>query len=153
MDKMDQHIIAFDLDGTLLDAKHEISEGSIRSINKLQNEGNKIAVATGRSFAACKLYANQINADYIIACNGAVIYDVNKKEIIKKTPIPKSVAIEILDLLYVHNEKLKIQWDSFDTYFSNNLLPFEENYISVFNREYPEERFNMAIVDSWNKID
>ncbi|MBF7097525.1 Cof-type HAD-IIB family hydrolase [Alkalibacter mobilis] len=149
---MNQHLVAFDLDGTLLDNDHSISSETIISINKIQNQNNLIAIATGRSFSACKLYANQINADYIVACNGAMIYDVNQKEIIKKTPIPKNTAIDILNQLYEHNDKLKIQWDSFDTYFSNNLLPFEENYINVFKREYPDEVFNMAIIESRDKI-
>lgn len=44
---------ALDLDGTLLNSSHFISETSVKSLQRLHRKGFKIAIASGRSPAAC----------------------------------------------------------------------------------------------------
>ncbi|NTW73014.1 MAG: HAD-IIB family hydrolase, partial [Eubacteriaceae bacterium] len=58
------------------------------------------------------------------------------------------VAHEVIEILYKYKHNLKIQWDSFDTYYSNNLLPFETDYIEAYKSEYPDENFNMKVIES-----
>ena len=49
---MDYKLIATDMDGTLLDDKHLISEGNIQAIKDVQKKGVKFVLASGRpSFA------------------------------------------------------------------------------------------------------
>ncbi len=43
-------LIAIDMDGTLLNASHEISEENIAAIKAAQNNGVTVAIATGRAF-------------------------------------------------------------------------------------------------------
>ena len=89
-------MIAFDLDGTLLNEKQRISQKSLDEIRRAKEKGIKISVATGRSFSASKFYANQINADYIVCCNGAIIYNAEKNNIIYKKPIPQNTTHKII---------------------------------------------------------
>ncbi|QSX08569.1 HAD family hydrolase [Alkalibacter rhizosphaerae] len=144
-------ILAFDLDGTLLDENQRIPDSTIKLLKELQKKGMQIAVATGRSYSACKYYAKLINADYVVACNGALIVDGSDDRILHKKPIPKETAEEVLSLLYAHGDKLKIQWDSFETYYTNSILPFEQEYVDAFLRHYPDEIFSMEVVDSLAK--
>lgn len=141
-------LIAFDLDGTLLNEKQQIPTSTIQIIKQLQDRGNQIAVATGRSYSACKYYAKMIQADYVVSCNGALIVDEKRQEILQQNPLSRETAKEVLSILYDHHDKLKIQWDSHQTYYTNNVLPFEQEYVDAFLTQYPQETFSMKVVDS-----
>ena len=43
-------LIATDMDGTLLNAAHEISEENINAIKYAQSKGITVVIATGRAF-------------------------------------------------------------------------------------------------------
>lgn len=141
-------IVAFDLDGTLLNENQRVPTSTIETIKRLQQRGIHIAVATGRSYSASKFYAKMINADYVVACNGALVVDEKDGHLLHQKPIQKDTANSILSLLYDHHDKLKIQWDSFDTYYTNNVLAFEQDYVDAYNSHYPEDVFSLEVVDS-----
>jgi hypothetical protein len=145
-------ILAFDLDGTLLDDHQQIADSTIETIHQLQQQGMQIAVATGRSYSASKFYAKLIQADYVVSCNGALIIDNKNNEVLYKRPVPAETADAVLSLLYEHQDKLKIQWDSYDTYYTNNILPFEQEYVDAFQLRYPEETFQLEVVDTMEAL-
>ena len=43
-------LIATDMDGTLLNAAHEVSEENIKAIKYAQQQGVTVVIATGRAF-------------------------------------------------------------------------------------------------------
>lgn len=141
-------LIAFDLDGTLLDNQQRIPPSTIQTIKRLQDQGNKIAVATGRSYSACKYYAKLIQADYVASCNGALIVDEKNQVLLEQSPLPKETANAVLSMLYDYHDKLKIQWDSHQTYYTNNVLPFEQEYVDAFLTHFPQESFSLKVVDT-----
>ncbi|WP_407654220.1 HAD family hydrolase, partial [Anaerococcus porci] len=47
-------LIAFDLDGTLLDGNRELSKENINSIKKLSDRGFQIVICTGRPYQGFK---------------------------------------------------------------------------------------------------
>ena len=49
-------IVALDMDGTLLNNKHEISERSAQTLKKLSEKGVMIVIATGRSSGSVSKY-------------------------------------------------------------------------------------------------
>lgn len=69
-------LIASDMDGTLLNSKHTISQGNLEAIRKAQELGVKFAIVTGRSFDGVKPIADEFNLDceYILM-NGAEYRD------------------------------------------------------------------------------
>lgn len=80
-----------DLDGTLLryeNSIHIIEQEAIEAINKLIENKILFTIATGRKYTdAIGIYENHSLKDkcnYIIACNGAIIYDAKNQKIIKK---------------------------------------------------------------------
>lgn len=149
---MDKKILAFDLDGTLLNARHEITKNTLQVIKTLKSLGHHIVIITGRSFNACTYYAKLIEADYTIACNGAFTYNNSDNTVYNKLPLDKDLSRKILKLLYDKKNHLKIQWDSIATYYSNNITPFESFYINNYKRDFPEDIFNHKIVKEYEEL-
>lgn len=92
-------MIILDLDGTLLNDYKEISEENINVIKRAyQEKGIRTVIATGRPLGyvneICNLYGNCF-ANYIIACNGAVIKDSETNQYIHKVTFTNE---EILNL-------------------------------------------------------
>lgn len=145
---MDYKLVSFDLDGTLLNSKQKITIDTINIIKLLKAMGVTIAINTGRSFNASIYYGKLINADYIIGCNGAFIYDFNNMHCGDTYPITQDSVIQILELLYNYKNTIKIQWDSMDTYYSNNITPFEENYIQNYKKDFPDDKFIFEIINN-----
>ncbi|MPW24708.1 Cof-type HAD-IIB family hydrolase [Alkalibaculum sp. M08DMB] len=148
---MDYKILALDLDGTLLNSTHEITCNTLQVIKTLRSLGMCIVITTGRSYNACTYYSKLIDADYTIACNGAFTYDNKKNTIYNKIPLDKKLSQSVLEMLFKGKDKLKIQWDSISTYYSNNITPFESNYIENYKRDFPDEIFNHRIINKYNK--
>lgn len=75
-----RYLIALDMDGTLLDDKKEISKETKEYLKYLENDGNVIAIASGRPLRAIMPYYNEIGLTGPIACyNGACVLDpINK---------------------------------------------------------------------------
>lgn len=81
-------MIILDLDGTLLNDYKKVSKENINLIQKAYNEKGTISViATGRPLGyaneICNLYGDCF-ANYIIACNGAIIQNTKTNEYIHK---------------------------------------------------------------------
>lgn len=88
-------VIASDLDGTLLDNKHEITKESLKAINLAKENGIRFIISTGRSFknTMSVLKNHTLECDYIVA-SGAEIRDP-KARILKQVPMDQSVFEEL----------------------------------------------------------
>ena len=90
-------MIAVDLDGTMLNSYGEVTENTKRVIKQTIQNGTEVIIASGRSIDSIKTIANEIESKkYMIAGNGAVIYDIENDKIIYEKYIPKSKAIDII---------------------------------------------------------
>ncbi|MCR8613020.1 MAG: Cof-type HAD-IIB family hydrolase [Mycoplasma sp.] len=87
-------IIAFDMDGTLLNDNQQIHEETMKKIKELRAKKHNIVLASGRSFNDLINYATQDLVDYLVCNNGASVYDIQKKEYIKQSFISIEVARE-----------------------------------------------------------
>lgn len=69
-------LIATDMDGTLLNAAHEISEENVKAIKAAQDQGITVVIATGRAFyeANAPVEATGLKVPYI-CLNGAEVRD------------------------------------------------------------------------------
>lgn len=84
---MKMRLIATDLDGTLLNEKHEISKENADAIQKAKDAGVEIMVATGRSYNAAKKPLDKVGLTCPIIClNGAKIYN-KEGQIISTAPL------------------------------------------------------------------
>lgn len=99
-------LIAIDLDGTLFDAKKNISKENIDAIKKAKEKGIKVVIATGRPISGVKPILEQLNLtttkDYVIIYNGAKVYNVGTEKIIFSSTINGS------DVKALYNESLRL---------------------------------------------
>ena len=92
-------LIAIDLDGTLLNSYGEINQTSKRILKELNQKNIKVIIASGRTIDSIKAISSEISSDkYIIAGNGAIIYDIQKNDVIYEKYIPKSKALNIIKI-------------------------------------------------------
>lgn len=112
-------LIAFDMDGTLLNSNKEISEDSKEAIIKATNAGKYVVLSTGRCLPELVRIMPEIpTVRYIIAASGALVYDFHEKKVISRNPIDEATVLEMLTILegedvmiHIHSDKSYTQKD------------------------------------------
>ena len=130
-------LVAVDLDGTMLDSYGQVTENTKAVIQKTIEKGTDVIIASGRPIDSIKTIAKEIGSNkYFIAGNGALIYDIQKDEILYEKYMNKQKVLEIIkiceensiaynvytdktilatslkyNVLYYHKENLKKQED------------------------------------------
>lgn len=86
-------LVVTDLDGTLLNKNHEVTETNKKAVRAAVDLGVTVTIATGRMYSSALPYAKQLGVDVpIITYNGALI---------------KSVSGEVLFARYIDPEVVK----------------------------------------------
>ncbi|MEG2869237.1 MAG: Cof-type HAD-IIB family hydrolase [Terrisporobacter sp.] len=138
---MSYKLIVTDMDGTLLNEVHEISDENKHALKKASEKGIKVAIATGRIYESTIKYARELSIETpIICCNGALIKEENGN-VIYESKIEDYICNNIIDLL----EKNNIYYQCFtdDTIFTP--------YINEWLRKYQmQEDLNIKIIGSNN---
>lgn len=97
---MNYKVVAFDLDGTLLNSKRQITPESIAAINRLREQGIKVVLVTGRHHVAVRAYYHQLQLDTpVICCNGTYLYDFQKDRVVDGAPLTQSQARQVLEIM------------------------------------------------------
>lgn len=101
--KKKRHLIALDLDGTLLSNDQTVSEETKNVIQQAINDGHIVVIATGRPHRNSRQYYDflQLNTP-MINFNGAFIHHPfnNSWKRTLHNPFPKSTALNIIDACY-----------------------------------------------------
>ena len=119
-------LIAIDLDGTLLNSYGNVSENNKNAIKKAKSNGIEVVIASGRNTTSCENIANEIGANnYVIAGNGAQIYDIKNQEIIYDKYLDKSKILEIVKLCEENSIYYSI-------YTENVIIARSLNYTLIF---------------------
>ena len=87
-------ILFLDLDGTTLDDNKKITPGNRAAIDRARAQGCQIVVASGRPLSSARIQAERLGLAgagcYIIAYNGASIYDCGQdRELLRRTLEPE----------------------------------------------------------------
>ena len=102
-----------DLDGTLLNSKHTISEFTRSVISKIHNKGVKIFIATGRHHKDAVVFKNVLGLDsFLITSNGAKIHDEHDTEIFSHN-ISADLASDIISFPVNEDVHRSIYQDDF----------------------------------------
>ena len=92
-------LVAVDLDGTMLNSYGEVTLNTKRVIKMAKQKGIDVVIASGRSIDSIKSIAEETESSkYIIAGNGAIVYDREQDKILYENYIPESKAIEIIKI-------------------------------------------------------
>ncbi|MGT2711472.1 sugar-phosphatase [Streptococcus oriscaviae] len=81
-------LVAIDIDGTLLNSKHEITPQVYSAIQDAKKAGVHIVIATGRPISGVEKILSDLNltdrGDYVITFNGGLVQDVGTgQEVVK----------------------------------------------------------------------
>ena len=92
MGKFDGILICTDLDGTLLNAEHKVSEENARAIEYFKSEGGFFTFITGRPHYTARAAYEMVKPNVPFGCvNGGGIYDMKKGEYVFHRELDKSV--------------------------------------------------------------
>jgi Cof subfamily protein (haloacid dehalogenase superfamily) len=77
---------SIDLDGTLLNSEHDITEASLQTINQILEQGHEVILNTGRAYAdVIKLKALENLKIPIFCVNGSVLYSETRELLYEAT--------------------------------------------------------------------
>ena len=109
---MDYRIIASDLDGTLFNTDHRISEKNMAAIEWLYNNGYHFVPSSGRAFNEMP---SVLKEHPLIRCyinsDGGMVYDKKENRSYPLT-MSKEVSNKVLDVLYRYNVNMMLHADT-----------------------------------------
>jgi 5-amino-6-(5-phospho-D-ribitylamino)uracil phosphatase len=103
-------LVALDLDGTLLQSNHQISDSTVAYLRELDQKGFTVALATGRPLSTVYEYIAKLNFPHplpVVSSNGAQGWLVNvssnekngfDEKLIFTRPVPEKVAQKVISL-------------------------------------------------------
>lgn len=95
-------MIAIDIDGTLLNDQHELTQEVRETIYEAKAKGVKIVLCTGRPLGGVQNYLKELNltqeGDYVITCNGAIIQNTYNDQIVSKCFLAYEDLTHLYDL-------------------------------------------------------
>jgi len=112
-------LIAFDMDGTLLDSGKTIRSDSLHAIRDARRNGKTVALATGRSLPELDDFRDRLSdIDYFMCTSGAVIYDNKNDKVIFSRPIDRETVMLIFAriagenvMVHIHSDLMLTQRD------------------------------------------
>lgn len=113
---MEKRMLFMDLDGTLLDDRKEITPGNRQALEKALSRGHGVIITTGRPLKSAMDQARKLGLDkpgcFLIAYNGAMIYDWEKGQQLFARTLDIPTVLEIFD--YVNSRGFHLQ--TYDTW-------------------------------------
>ncbi|MGL5821338.1 MAG: Cof-type HAD-IIB family hydrolase [Sarcina sp.] len=144
---MTYKLICIDMDGTLLNSKHEVPEFNREMIKKATEKGVKIAITTGRLFASARKYSDIIGVEApIIASNGAYIREKNSDDVIYESNFSKEQFDKVLKVIRKYD--FTVYMNTSNTVISESIVPDTHAY-KVVNDEL-EEAWKIKFVEGHN---
>lgn len=109
-------LVATDLDGTLLNSRHEISKENIAALRWAEAKGAEIVIVTGRTYADARAICEKAAVTaHIISNNGSAVHLKDGKKL-RTTTIEKPLIQKALHWLHENQYYYEIATDD-NTYF------------------------------------
>ena len=144
-------MLVTDFDGTLLDSDEAIPLSTMLEIDRIRKDGVLLTIATGRVMKSVLEYNKDFPfIDYIIACNGAYVYDVKRDKVIFKKNIMASIIKKVkkisseYDLCFCTEEYWYLLKGSNTI---NRKLEDRERIITDFDTFYAENKSNIYKIE------
>ena len=138
-------LLAIDLDGTLLNSYGEVSQKNKEAIQYAQSKGVEVVLASGRDPQTMEKISSELNiSHYLIAGNGASVYDMQRQKNIYENFLNPEKALQVI-------KTCKENSIFFSVYTTKEIITEGLQYnIKVFNNENSfrpnKKRTNIEIV-------
>lgn len=112
--KINRKIIAFDMDGTLLNDKKKICFRTLLYLRKLSKQGHIIVLASGRPSRALLTYYKQLKLKTPMICyNGAYVFnEFDKNFPTIEFEFPRKIILEIIKKIKPHIKNVMCETDT-----------------------------------------
>lgn len=121
------HLLALDLDGTILDNNMNISLRTRRALRQAQVHGVHVTLASGRPFHNVRYFADDLGiCDPVICCQGAVVQDTLTEETYYHRGVPVPLAREAIDFARQQGWDLCVHLD--DRLYTTRVTPAVQFY-------------------------
>lgn len=125
-------LLALDVDGTLTNQMHTVSPGNIAAIQRAQEAGILVTLATGRGCLATKSIWQQTNLHGAsIQYGGAMIVDIDSGRVEKLHSLEPAIIREVLNFAAEQDVPAQIYAD--ETVILERINPFSKGYIDRYN--------------------
>ena len=98
---MSKKLLFLDLDGTLLNDQKQITPGNRLALQQALERGHGVIITTGRPLKSAMDQARKLELDkpgcYLIAYNGAMIYDWEKEQQLFARTLDIPTVLDIFD--------------------------------------------------------
>ena len=88
-------LIASDMDGTLLRSDDTVSDATVAELRRWQDDGVPVVLATGRPPRWMHRIRRVLPTGTAVCCNGAVLLDLERFEIVEEDALPPAVLQRI----------------------------------------------------------
>ncbi|TFJ93585.1 Cof-type HAD-IIB family hydrolase [Lentibacillus salicampi] len=138
----EKHLIALDLDGTLLTDHKQISLRNRQTLNKAIDEGHIVVIATGRPHRASIDYYHTLGLDTpMVNFNGALIHHpTDDKWDVLHNPMPVRTAHGIIDACYDLNVR-NILAEVMDNVYMDQ---YDEKILDIFQATRKDSPFTIG---------
>lgn len=116
----DYRIVALDMDGTLLNTRHETTEYTRKVIERAASAGKIVALSTGRCLSELWAHFEQLpGIRYAICENGACVYDICNRVVIDQIALSPDQVQAVFDVVrsfdvkkqFFRNNQSCMAWD------------------------------------------
>lgn len=92
-------MIAFDMDGTLLNSQKKISDNTVKAIQKAISNDKIVILNTGRALAELEEYFDALDGiQYLNCISGAYVYDIKNNKSIYEANLSIETVKQLLDI-------------------------------------------------------
>lgn len=154
-------LIAFDMDGTLLDSSKTVREDSLSAIKKAVSQNKYVVLSTGRNLKELESTFEAVpEISYAIAISGGLVYDVHARQIVYSKALPDDICLTLLQLsqeydvmIHLHSLESIVQKDKeahmakysmgvYQQMFDKLTLKAENLSVFYLKEKFPVFKFN-----------
>ena len=140
------HLVAIDVDGTLLNSRNEISDITAAVLRQARREdGVHIVLATARPPRSVMPFYKLLDLDApIITYNGALVYDPPSNRVLLHVPVGPKLARQVVALARETFPEVLVSAEILDRWYTDHL---DETYITQTGRVFRPDL--IGPIDEW----
>lgn len=155
-------LIAFDMDGTLLNSNKQISPETLNAIKRATDAGKTVILCTGRNLAELNAFTEIIpGLRYLDCVSGACVYDLKEKKTLYSQALDPGIVKKLMEfgmeegaMIHVLSERSIVQKDQqshmadfhmgiYQTMFDQITDKLENIYNSFCEEPFPVLKLNL----------
>lgn len=136
---MNYELVAFDMDGTLLDSSKRVLPSSTEAIDEAISAGKTVVICSGRCPKMVKRERHQFpSVRYAICGSGAILYDLQEDRALFETTLPHDVVLALLDACAGEDLLLEVFLGEGFLYQEGSLPRMRDYHMGVYEPLYRE---------------